>query len=197
VAGQVGPRRDVPEYYALELLNTVLGGAFNSRINLSLREAHGWTYGASSAFLYRVVPETGTFQVSADVSTPKTDSALVAIVHELTVIRSERPVNDSELTFAKRTATLSLPLQFVTVQQFAGATAWLLEQHLPLDYYDHLTGRFLAVTSADERTVARRDVDPTRMAIVVIGDRHAIEGRLRAAGVAPIVVVDEHGKPAL
>jgi zinc protease len=189
LAGQMGPRRDSKDYYAIELMNTVLGGAFNSRLNLSLREVHGYTYGASSGFAYRRVPEPATFEASADVSTPTTDSSVTDLMTEIRQIRSSRPVTDSELAFAKRTEILSLPLQFSTVPQIADAAAELLEFRLPLDYYDHVTENFEGVTIGQIGHAAVKYLDPDHLAIVVVGDRKAVEPGLAAAGVAPIVDV--------
>jgi predicted Zn-dependent peptidase len=189
LAGQLGPRRDSKDYYSIELMNTVLGGAFNSRLNLSLREVHGYTYGASSGFGYRRVPEPSTFEASADVATPKTDSSVADLIAEIRQIRGSRPVSDSELTFAKRTETLSLPLQFSTIPQIAGAAVELLEFRLPLDYYDHVTQNFERVTTGEVQRAAIKYLDPDHLAIVVVGDRKAVEPGLAAARVAPVVDV--------
>jgi predicted Zn-dependent peptidase len=190
VVGELGPPRDNPDYYALELLNTVLGGAFNSRLNLSLREVHGYTYGASSGILYRTVPQRSTFEIETDVATPTTDSSISDIVDEVRTIRATRPVSDSELTFAKRSQTLSMPLQFATVPEAADAASMLLENRLPLDYYDHVTEHFEAVSLADVQAAAQRYLHPDHMVIVIIGDRKAVEPGLAAMHVAPIVDLD-------
>ncbi len=195
VAGQLGPQRDTKDFYALELVNTALGGAFNSRLNLDLREAHGYTYSAQSRFAWRRRPQRSTFQAAAAVATPKTDSALVDFAADMRDIRQAKPVSDSELVFAKRTATLSLPLAFSTVEQEAGAAAELFEYRLPLDYYDHLTANYEGVSLADARAAAQKYLDPSHMAIVVVGDRQAIEPGLQAAHVAPVAVVDLQANP--
>lgn len=192
---QLGPRRDTPDYYALDLLNTVLGGAFSSRLNQNLRERHGWTYGAGSGFAYRRVPQVGQFSASSAVVAAKTDSALIEMMRVLRDIRTTRPVTDSELAFAKSSATRGLPLAFETIDEDAGAGAEVLRDGLPLDYYDHLTSRFRAVTAADVRRAAERHLDPAHMAIVVVGDRKVVEPGLRASGIGPVVVVDEHARP--
>ena len=194
VVGALGPRRDTPDFFALELANTVLGGAFNSRLNLNLREEHGYTYGASSSFEFRRLPQVGTFEAGADIATPKTDSALTLLIRDLRAIRGARPVSDSELTFAKASEVRALPRAFSTVQDVAGAAAHLLEYRLPLDYYDSLTTRYDRVTTADTRRALMRHLDPSRLAIVVVGDRKAIEPGLRAAGLGPVVVVTELGR---
>ena len=194
-AGQLGPQRDTKDYYALELVNTILGGKFASRINLLLREVHGYTYGAQSNFAYRRVPEPSTFVAGADVATAKTDSSVEDLMGELRDIRAARPVTDSELVSAKRTATLSLPLDFATTPAVAGAASALLELRLPLDYYDHVTQNFEMVTLPDARGAATRYLDPDHMAIVVVGDRKAVEPGLAAMHVAPVVAVDLEAKP--
>jgi zinc protease len=190
VAGAMGPRRDSPDYYALDLLNTVLGGAFNSRLNLSLREVHGYTYGASSFFEFRRVPQPSTFAIETDVATPKTDSSVAEILTQVRELRTSKPVTDSELNFAKRSETLSLPLQFATIGEAADAAAALITYRLPLDYYDHLTPHVEAVTLADVRRVATEDLHPDRLAIIVVGDRKVVRPRLEAMHLAPIVDVD-------
>ncbi len=190
LAGELGPPRDSKDYYALELLNTVLGGAFNSRLNLSLREVHGYTYGANSGFAYRRIPQPSTFEIQTDVSTPTTDSSIVILTAELRDIRSTRPVTDSELSFAKRTETLSLPLQFATVPEAADAARAVLAFRLPLDYYDHLTERFEDVSLAAVQDAAQQHLDPDHLTIVVVGDRKAVEPGLAAAHIAPIVALD-------
>jgi zinc protease len=190
VAGTLGPPRNSPAYYALDLLNTILGGAFNSRLNLSLREVHGYTYGAESYFQYRRIPQPSTFAIQTDVSTPTTDSSVADILRQLRAIRTTKPVTDSELTFAKRTETLSLPLQFATVPEAADAAAALLEFRLPLDYYDQLTQAYESVTLADVRKAATDYLQPDRLAIVVIGDRRVVQPGLEAMHLAPVVDVD-------
>jgi zinc protease len=196
LVGGLGPRRDTPDHYALDLMNAILGGSLNSRLSLDLRGTHAWTYGAGSAFDFRVVPEIGTFTAGADVAAAKTDSAVVALMGDLTALRTTRPVTDSELVFAQRAATLSLPLSLATVQKIAEATAGLIAAHLPLDYYDHLVERLSGVTTAEAQRAATRDLDPGHLAIVVVGDRATIERGLRATNLAPVVIVDPLAKPA-
>jgi zinc protease len=195
VVGHLGPRRDSPEYFPLALANIALGGAFNSRLNLNLRERHGFTYGASSGFSYRRVPELGTFTAGASVHTAKTDSALIEIMSELRGLRGARPLTPEELAFAKSGVTKGLPLAFETVPQIAGGAANILTDNLPLDYYDTIVSKVQAVSIADAVAAAQRHIDPERMAIVIVGDRAGIERALAATGLAQVVVVDEQGAP--
>ncbi len=195
VAGHLGPRRDAPEYFAVSLVNTALGGGFNSRLNLNLREQHHFTYGAGSAFTYRPVPQVGVFTASTSVQTEKTDSAVVEMMREIRGIVTARPLTPTELAFAKSMITKGLPLAFETVPQIAGGMATILADRLPLDYYATVATRVEAVTIQDALAAGRRYLDPDRMAIVVVGDRRLIEARLRASGIAPVVIVDDQGKP--
>ncbi len=195
VAGHLGPQRDSPDYFPLSLLNTALGGVFNSRLNLTLREQRHFTYGAGSSFTYRPVPQVGVFTASSSVQTEKTDSALVEMMSEIRNIVGSRPLTAAELDFAKSGITKGLPLSFETVPQIAGGAATILTDRLPLDYYSTIAPRVAAVTVDDALAAGRRHLHPDRMAIVIVGDRQAIESRLRASGLAPVVIVDDQGKP--
>jgi zinc protease len=178
-------------------MNTALGGAFNSRLNLNLRERHGFTYGAGSGFSYRRVPEVGVFTASASVHTEKTDSALAELVGELKTIRQTKPLTDAELAFAKSGITKGLPLAFETVPQIAGGAATILLENLPLNYYETLGPAVEKVTVADAMAAASKYLDSDRLSIVIVGDRKVIEPRLQAARLAPIVIVDDQGRPVV
>jgi zinc protease len=193
--GTLGPRRDTPDYQAIRVMNSILGGAFSSRINLNLRERHGYTYGARTGFTFRRVPEIGGFSASADVQTNKTDSAAIEFMRELREIREERPVTAEEFKFARDQLIKQLPLQFETIQQRASAITNLLMNNLPLNYYETLSAEIAAVTPEQTEATAKKYLTPDQFAIVVVGDRKLIEPGLRAANLAPVVVVDLDGKP--
>ena len=195
MVGHVGPRRDTPDYYALELMNTALGGMFNSRINLNLRERRALTYGAGGGFSYRRVPEPSTYIASTLVVTPKTDSAVIELVKEIREIRDARPLTQAELDMARANQTLSLPMRFETLFSMGAAVAGILRDNLPANYYEQLSANMAKVTVADATAAARKHLDPEHMAIVIVGDRAKIEAALKAANIAPVVVVDINGKP--
>ncbi len=183
VIGQPGVDRKSPDFYALQVMNTILGGSFSSRLNQNLRETRGYTYGAGSGFEYRPLP--GPFFAAAAVRADVTDSALVEFLKELNGIR-DGFVSDSELARAKAYLTLSLPAEFETAGQLAGQVAGLLLFGLPLDYYRSYVPRIMAVTAADVRRVARRYLHPDRMAVVVAGDAAALPPKLEALGLGPV-----------
>ncbi len=191
--GHVGVPRSTPDYYALRVLNTILGGSFTSRLNQNLRETHGYTYGARSSFdMYRLA---GPFRAAASVQTAKTDSALIEFFKELRRIRDE-PVPATELAKAKAYIALGLPGEFETTQGAAGMFLDLLGNDLPLDTYDTFIPKVNAVSVEDVQRVARRYIDPDRFAVVVVGDRSQIEAPIKALAEGPIELRDLWGQPA-
>jgi len=191
--GQVGPARSTPDYFALQVLNTILGGSFTSRLNQNLRETHGYTYGASSQFAMR--RQAGPFVAASSVVTAKTDSALMEFMRELRRVRDEA-VPQEELDKAKAYITLGLPAEFETTGAAARQFAELLLYGLPLDYYGSYIPSIQAVTAADVQRVAQRYLDPDHFAIVVVGDRIRIESGLSALNEGPIVHRDMWGQNA-
>jgi len=189
--GHLGPPRDTPDYFALQVLNTILGGAFTSRLNQNLRETHGYTYGAGSAFAMR--RGGGPFVAQASVVTAKTDSSLIEFLKELRRIRDEA-VPETELAKAKQYINLGLPGDFETTAGAAFRFRDLLVYGLPLDYYSGYAERINAVTAADVQRVARRYIDPDKFDIVIVGDRSQIEAGIKALNEGPIVYRDLWGQ---
>ena len=189
--GHVGPPRTTPDWYALEVLNTILGGAFTSRLNQNLRETHGYTYGAFSQFAARRL--SGAFVALASVVTAKTDSSLIEFLKELRRIRDEA-VPATDLNKAKAYVTLGLPGDFETTGGAAARFRDLLAYGLPLDYYDQYIQRINAVTADDVQRVAHRYIDPDHFDIVVVGDKSQIEAGIRALNEGPVVYRDVWGQ---
>jgi len=189
--GHVGPARTTPDWFALEVLNTIVGGAFTSRLNQNLRETHGYTYGAFSQFAPRRL--SGAFVALASVVTAKTDSSLIEFLKELRRIRDET-VAPPELAKAKAYLTLGLPGEFETTGGAAARFRELLAFGLPLDYYDRYVERINGVTAADVQRVARQYIDPDHFDIVVVGDKTQIETGIRALNEGPIVYRDFWGQ---
>lgn len=190
--GQVGVARSTADFFALTVLNTILGGSFTSRLNQNLRETHGYTYGASSQFAMRRM--AGPFLAASSVVTAKTDSSLIEFMKELRRIRDEA-VPAAELAKAKAFITLGLPSQFETTSGAAAQFRDLLLYGLPLDYYANYIPRLNAVTAEDVQRVARQYLDPDHFAIVVVGDRARIATGLEALHEGPIVLRDLWGQP--
>jgi predicted Zn-dependent peptidase len=191
--GLPGPSRDTPDYFALEVLNTMLGGMFQSRLNADIREQKGYSYGVGSVFAYGKGP--GPFEAGGDVVTAKTDSALIEFMKQLKGIRGERPVTDEELKTAEDNLVQSLPQNFESVRSVNGSISALYLENLPQDYFQHYAANIRAVTKEDVTRVANKYIDVDHLAIVIVGDRKQIEAPLRATGIAPIVVLDLDGNP--
>ena len=183
--GRIAAPRLTDEYFALQVLNTVLGGSFTSRLNQNLREDKGWTYGAGSSFGYRTLP--GPFLASSAVQTDVTADALQEFFKEFDAIR--QPVPAEELTRAKNYEALGFPAAFQSVRGIARSLEEIVEYDLPRDYLNHYVDRILAVTERDVQDVARRYITPDRFAIVIVGDRETIEPGIRALNLGRVGVL--------
>jgi zinc protease len=191
--GRPGPPRSTPDFYALQVMNTILGGMFQSRLNANIREEKGYSYGVNSNFAYGKGP--GPFRTGGDIVTSKSDAALVEFMKELRGIIGSRPITDEELTTAKDALIQRLPGTFASVSSVNGAITMLWTQNLPDDYYQQFTKRISAITKEDVLRVAKQYVTVDNLAIVIVGDRSVIEGPLKATGIAPIVLYDIEGNP--
>lgn len=180
--GRIGVERLTEDYYVLVVMNTILGGSFASRLNQNLREEHGYTYGARSSFDFNVLP--GPFTASAAVQTDVTDKSLVEFMKELNGILE--PVSDEELTRAKNFVALRFPSRFQRVASIAEQLGEAELFGLADDYFDTYVERILAVTKEDVQRVARKYLDPEKMAVVVVGDRETVEEGIRALGLGAI-----------
>ncbi len=185
--GQVGLARDNPDYVSVQVMNAILGGLFSSRINLNLREAHGYTYGAFSAFNYRRSP--GPFYVSTMVRTDATAPSVKEVFAELVQMR-ETQVKPEELAMAREALVRGLTSIFETTGQTAATTSNLFIYRLPLDYYSSLPRKIEAVIIAEVQRVAQKYLSPDKMVIVVVGDRSAVEPELKKLDLGPLEVYD-------
>ena len=167
--GHVSVPRSTSDYHALLVLNLVLGGQFVSRINMNLREEKGYTYGARTAFDFRLGP--GPFVLQASVQSDATADAVRESLNELAAIRGDRPVTRNELEMGRAGLTRGYPRNFETADQLARAAAQLSLYGLPDDYFTTFVPRVLSLTEADITDAARRHIDPSRLAAVIVGDR--------------------------
>jgi len=190
--GNPGPPRNTPDYDALQVMNTILGGMFQSRLNANIREEKGYSYGVSSNFAFGKGP--GAFRGGGDMVSEKSDAALVEFMKELRGIGGSRPVTDEELKTAKDSLIQRLPTTFESVQSVNNAFVSLWTQGLPDGYYKEYIARISAVKREDVVRVAKRYIDLEHLTIVIVGDRARIEAPLRATGIAPIQLTDIEGK---
>jgi zinc protease len=183
------PRRH-PDFYPVAVMNGVLGGLFNSRINLNLREAHAYTYGAFSVFDWRRL--ASAFEVSTAVRSDVTAAAVHEILSEIDRIR-EGGVSESELSLARDYMTGVFPIRFESTQAIADAIAMREAFELEPDYYDTYRDRIAEVSADDVLAVARRHLEPSRLQIVAVCDPAAVEESLAALDVGPVSVYSANG----
>jgi zinc protease len=192
--GHVAVPRRHEDYFPLVVMNAILGGLFSSRLNLNLREAHAFTYGAHSAFDWRRA--ASPFEISTAVETAVTGDALREIATEFRRIR-EAPVSDAELSLATSYLVGVFPIRFETTAEVAGGLANVEIFRLPSDYFDTYRDRVRAVTADDVLRVARTHLDPARLQTVVVGDP-SIRDTLASLDLGPVTVYDPNidGAPA-
>ena len=175
--GHLSVRRNTPDYPALLVMNSVLGGQFVSRVNLKLREEKGYTYGARTGFDWR--RGRASFSVHTSVHTAATADAVNDALAEIAGLRGARPVTASELALAKASLTRGYPRNFETAGQVARGVAQLALYGLPDTYFQQFMPNVNAVTGDDVTRVAATHLDPARLTTLVVGDHAAIAESIR------------------
>jgi zinc protease len=188
--GGVGIARSDPDYSAVLVMNSILGGLFSSRINMNLREKKGWTYGASSVFDAR--KRRGPYYTATAVDAKATVNAVREIVAELDRMKSE-PATDEELELAINALTLSLPRMFETASQVSGRVVQQVVYGLPDDYWEVYADRIMAVSKEDVQRVAERLLRSDQAAIVVVGPVDEFRAELDELGA--VELRNKHGRP--
>jgi predicted Zn-dependent peptidase len=183
--GAIAAARDTPDYFPIQVLNTILGGAFMSRLNQNLREEHGYSYGAWSYFDMRKAP--GPFVAQAGVQSDRTVESVREFLNELG--GTHEPVPADELTRARDLQALGLPAAFETTGGMAGNLATLVIYDLPETFFTEYVARVEAVTAEDVRRAASEHLQTDRLTIVIVGDRKTIEQPLRQADVGAVEIV--------
>jgi zinc protease len=181
--GHPGVPRSHPEYVPLVVLNTLLGGKFTSRINMNLRERHGYTYGASSRFVPRRGP--GPFMVAAGVATESAGAAAREVLHELRRVR-ETLVEPEELDETRSYIVGVFPYTVQTIGDLAKRLETMTVYGLPDDYYTRYLERIAGVTRQEVLELAQRHLDPERIAVVAVGPAATLEKQF--AGLGPVTV---------
>jgi zinc protease len=178
------------EFYRASLANYALGGAFNSRINLNLREDKGWTYGARSGFSGDQY--SGTFTFSSGIRANATDSALVEVMKELNDY-SKKGITDEEIKFMKSALGQRDALLYETGFQKAGFIGRILEYDLPANYVDTQNKILANITKKEIDQVASKWIKPATSNILLVGDKVKILPGLEKLGYE-IIELDVNGK---
>ena len=188
--GHVGAPRLIPDFHPLAVMGAILGGLFNSRLNMKLREEKGYTYGAGAGFDLR--RGAGPFSARAAVNTEVTLPALQDFLAELDRIR-EAPVEASELKAARDYLVGVFPLRFETPGPIVGSLAGLIVHGLPDDELARYRPAIEAVTIDQVQAAARTRITPEKMAIVLVGDADAFGPALESASLGPVTIEREDG----
>ncbi len=189
--GHVGLARAVPDYFSVVVMNAILGGLFSSRINLNLREAHGYTYGAHSTFDWR--RGAGPFAFSTAVQRDVTDAAAREILLEIARIR-EADVAPDELSLATSFLDGVFPIRYETTTAIASALTSLVVYGLPENYFDTYRDNIRAQTVSTVRAAAQARLHPDRLRLVVVGDPAVLRAPLEALELGPVSVYSERGE---
>jgi len=190
--GHIGIDRMSPDYFPVVVMNSILGGAITSRISMNLREDKGYTYGANSGITYRRA--AGPFRAGGDMQTAVTKESVWELMKELKGIRGDIPITQKELDYNKQSLIRRYPAGFETVGAISNQLSNLVVYDLPDSYFNEYIGKINAVTLDDVNRVARQYIDPSKMAIVIVGDRKVIEPGLKELGY-PINILDADGNP--
>ena len=180
-----------PDYFAVLIANQILGGDFNSYINMNLREAHGWTYGARTAISGD--KRIGTFNASTQVRNSVTDSTVVEIMKEYKKIRTEK-VSEDMLASVKAGYIGRFVMQIEKPQTVAGYALRIQSQGLPADFYENYIKNVSAVTADDVLRVANKYFKIDNSRIVIVGKASDVAAGLEKLNM-PVFYFDKYGNP--
>jgi len=180
-----GPPRSTEDEHALQVANAILGGAFTSRLNLNLRERHGFTYGVRSSWMLR--KRSGEFQISTAVGQEVTGAALKEIFYELKLFLADGPTEE-ETARARDYLAGIFPLKMETAAQRASRVAELLSFQLPLDTHHHYRDRIRSVTRDQAHAAIRTHLDASRAPVVLCADADAVAGEVEGLGLGSLEV---------
>jgi predicted Zn-dependent peptidase len=190
LVGVQGIRRTDPDFFALSVLNKVIGGGPTGRLFRHLREEKGYTYGAGStvdAPRFR-----GVWVASTNVRTEVTEPALTDLLGELRQAR-EVPIPAKEFADAKRSMIAAFALTLESPQTLLNNAITRYRFNLPLDYWDKYPERINAISDAEAQAIAKKYLDPSRLQIVAVGNAEGVARALRKLG--PVEVYDAEGRP--
>jgi predicted Zn-dependent peptidase len=193
MAALPAPQRNDPAYTAIETMNTTLGGAFVSRLNMNLREAKGWSYGAGS--FVQPARGPGMFIAYAPVQSDKTKESIAEFRRELREIVKDRVITADEAAVAQSNLIQSLPGSWETNAALRGAITTQVTYNLPETYWQDYAGTVRALTVNDLNQAAVRVVNNDALTWVIVGDRAKIEAGLRELNMGEIRVIDADARP--
>jgi len=190
-AGHIAPPKNNDHEIAIEAMNEVLGGSFNARMNMNLREDKHWSYGARSMLID--AQGQRPFLVYAPVQTDKTSESMAEIYNEVSGIRGENPPTPAEVKRAKDKKTLTLPGRWETANSVASSLTEMVRFGLPDDYWNQYPEQVHSLSDEQISNAAKQVVQPDKMVWVVVGDRAKIEAGIKDLGYDQIILMDADG----
>ncbi len=187
---QPGPARNTPDTVELNVVNATLGGGFSGRLFQNLREKHGWTYGAYSAFGLNKLG--GSFEASAETRNEVTGPAIAETLAEIKRLRDE-PVPDAELELQRQYNIGNYLLSLENAARTAQRVQDIDLYGLPADFYKRYAKRMEGVTPSIAQQLAQHYLSLENTAIVVVGEAKDIKPELEKFG--KVIVYDTDLKP--
>ncbi len=180
------------DYYKATLANFALGGGFNARVNINLREDKGWTYGARTSF--DADEYGGTFEFSSGIRADATDSALVEVMKDIRDY-SSNGIKEDELAFMKKAIGQRDALRYETGFQKAGFISRILDYNLPANYADQQSKILKSITKKEIDAIAKARLNADKMQILLVGDKEKIVPGVKKLGYE-IVELNADAEPA-
>ncbi|MCY4170147.1 MAG: pitrilysin family protein [Bacteroidetes bacterium] len=191
LAGHLAPPRNTPNNIGIETMNTILGGAFTSRINMNLREDKGWCYGANSLLI--TARGQRPFLVFAPIQSDKTKESMIEIKAELEGILGNSPATEDEVLKAQESQTLALPGLWETNDAISSSIQNLILYDLPENYYDTYPDQVRSMNVETITSAAHELLKPNDMIWLIVGDLNVIESGIRELNYGPVSLLDPEG----
>jgi len=184
--GHLSSKRNLDDFFHKQIVNLVLGGQFSSRLNLNLREKHGYTYGVHSRFSY--LKEAGYFGVSTSVGIENTTKALKEIFSEIRNIKEG--ITTEEIKFAKSSLTRRFPSNFETYRQISSNISSKVIHNLPDDYFETYIQKINSVSLEEVNDIANNSIYPEDLITVLVGDSKKIFEQVKSEELGETIVLE-------
>lgn len=181
-----------PDMAKIDVMDAILGGMFQSRLNSTIREQHGWSYGFNSRSTWLKGP--GTERAQGAVTREKTDSSLMEAMTQIRGMTGTIPVTTAELTAARNALTLSLPSSLQSNAGTESIVSQIVDNNLPRNWWSSYVDAVRATTAADVATMTSEYMNPDHLTILIVGDGAKITAGVKATGIAPVVELDKAGQ---
>ena len=181
-----------PDMAKINVMNAILGGMFQSRLNSTIREEHGWSYGFNSRSTWLKGP--GSERAQGAVTREKTDSSLMEAMTQIRGMAGAIPITPAELTAARNALTLSLPSSLQSNAGTAAIVSQVVDNNLPKNWWSDYIDAVRRTTAADVAAMTSEYMNPDHLTILIVGDGAKINAAVKATGIAPVVELDKTGQ---